>query len=158
MSKDKKDYNAKLNNNKDMPKLIELDAEAAQKWGGKKMVVAPPLDYDQIIKEIPKGKLLTTKEIRKIIAHKYQADITCPLTCGIFINLVAFASIERKENPTPFWRVLKVDGELNEKFPGGITLQKEYLEAEGHIICTKGKKKTKYYVKDYEKQLFHFED
>ena len=34
---DKKDFNAKMNNSKDMPKIIQLDSEASKKWGGKTM-------------------------------------------------------------------------------------------------------------------------
>lgn len=52
------------------------------------------------------------------------------------------------------WRTLKANGELNEKYPGGIESQKEKLEAEGHAILSKGRKNIRYYVKDYEKVLF----
>ncbi len=155
MDKNKgKKFNEKLMNNKDMPKIVTLDQQASRKWGGSKMVIAPPLDYDEIIKKIPKGKIITIDLIIKSIAKKYNADITCPLTCGIFINIVAWASYERTDNITPFWRVLKTNGELNEKFPESILLQKRQLELEGHIVYTKGKKKLKYYVKDFEKCIF----
>ena len=146
-NENKKDFNKKLNNSKDMPKIVELNLEAAEKWGGKTMVVAPPLDYDEIIKKVPKGKLITNEILRKTIAKKYNVDITCPLTCGIFVNIVAWASYQRKENITPYWRVLKSDGELNIKYPEGINLQKKLLEEEGHTIISKGTKNIKYYVK-----------
>ena len=42
--------------------------------------------------------------------------------------------------PTPYWRTLKANGELNEKYPNGIEAQKEKLEAEGHTIVQKGRK------------------
>jgi alkylated DNA nucleotide flippase Atl1 len=51
---------------------------------------------------------------------------------------------------TPYWRTLKKDGELNEKYPDGIEGQKALLEAEGHTIIQKGKK---YFVQDYADQL-----
>ena len=120
------------------------------------MVVAPPTDYDDIIKKIPYGKLVTTENIRNEIAKKYQVDMTCPFTCGIFINIVAYSSYQRSENPTPFWRVLKSNGELNSKFPEGIELQKRLLIEEGHTIITKGKNNIKYYVLDYQKKLYDF--
>lgn len=43
---------------------------------------------------------------------------------------------------------------MNEKYPGGIEIQKEMLEKEGHTIIQKGRKNIKYYVKDYESVLF----
>ena len=50
-NEDKKDFNAKMNNSKDMPKIVELDSEASKKWGGKTMVIAPPIDYDKLMKD-----------------------------------------------------------------------------------------------------------
>lgn len=149
----KKDFNYKMNNSKDMPKIIELDEEASKKWKGKTMVVAPPIDYDMFMKKVPIGKLITTDILRKALAKKYNTDITCPLTCGIFVNICAWASYQRNENITPFWRTLKSDGQLNIKYPEAIKLQKTLLEKEGHTIISKGKKNIKYYVKDFEKKL-----
>lgn len=39
----------------------------------------------------------------------------------------------------PWWRTLKSNGELNEKYPGGVENQKKLLEKEGHKIIQKGK-------------------
>ncbi len=75
------------------------------------------------------------------------------MTAGIFINIVAWASYQRSDNITSYWRVLKSDGELNFKYPEGIKLQKRLLEEEGHTIISKGTKNIKYYVKDFEKSL-----
>ena len=30
--------------------IVELDSEASKKWGGKTMVIAPPIDYDKLNK------------------------------------------------------------------------------------------------------------
>lgn len=108
MSKeDKKDFNAMLNNNKDMPKIVKIDdPEGIKKWGGETMIIAPPLYYDKIMASVPKGKLITTNEIRKKIACENFVDITCPLTAGIFINIVAWASYQRSESITSYWRTL----------------------------------------------------
>lgn len=153
-NEDKKDFNAQMNNNKNMPKIVKLDDEAAKKWGGKTMVVAPPLYYNEIMKEVPEGKVLTTKEIREKIAKKSNVEITCPLTAGIFINICAWASYQRDNDKTPYWRILKSNGELNPKYPGGVEEQAKLLKKEGHEIITKGTKNIKYYVKDYENSLY----
>lgn len=153
-NENKKDFNEMMNNNKNMPKIVDLDEEGAKKWGGKRMIIAPPLYYDAVMKRIPEGKVVTLSEIRKHIAEENNADITCPLTAGIFTNICAWASYQRDNDITPYWRVLKGDGELNPKYPESIELQKQKLESEGHEIITKGKKNIKYYVKDYENKLF----
>lgn len=118
-------------------------------------LLLPPLTYDEVMKKVPRGKVITTNEIRKYVAKKNNVEITCPLTAGIFINIVAWASHQREENITPYWRTLKANGELNEKYPEGV--QKKKLEEEGHTIISKGRTKIKYYVKDYEKDLYELE-
>lgn len=152
----KKDFNVMLNNRKDMPKIVELDEEGAKKWGGRRMVIAPPIAYDEIMRKVPKGMVITTNELRKYMANKYKTDITCPLTAGIFINIVAWASYQRNKDITPYWRTLKADGELNVKYPEAISLQKEKLEEEGFKIIQKGKKNIKYYVENYMESIFKF--
>lgn len=152
-NENKKDFNVRMNDSKDMPKIVELDNDGTKKWGGKTMVIAPPLDYNELMKKVPKGKLITTDILRKSIAKKYKVDITCPLTCGIFVNICAWASYQRETDITPYWRTIKSDGELNPKYPKAIELQKRLLEEEGHTIISKGSKNIKYYVKDFEKSL-----
>lgn len=68
------------------------------------------------------------------------------------------ASVHRTKNKTPYWRTLKANGELNEKYPGGIEAQKAKLEAEGHTVIAKGRKKIEYVVKDYENALFELHE
>ncbi|MDI6794886.1 MAG: MGMT family protein [bacterium] len=75
---------------------------------------------------------------------------------GIFIRVAAEAAeedlMEGRREPTPYWRVIKTDGSLNEKFPGGTDHQAARLIEEGHAIEPgKGKKPPK--VKEFEKSL-----
>lgn len=154
-NEDKKDFNAMLRDKKDMPKLqIITDAKSIEKYGGDKMYFAPPMDYDQVMKRIPRGKVITVGKIREYFAKQNNADFTEPITAGVFVSIAAWASFQRSEDETPYWRTLKAKGELNEKYPGGIAAQREKLEAEGHTIIQKGRTNIKYYVKDYEKSLF----
>ena len=76
------------------------------------------------------------------------------MTAGLFISIAAWASHQREENITPYWRTLKTDGELNAKYPGGIEAQKKMLEEEGHVIIQKGRKNIRFFVKDCENVLF----
>ncbi len=151
----KKDFNAMLHDSKDMPKFQTLtDQGSIEKYGGDRMYFAPPIDYDKVMRLVPFGKLLTVGTIREYFARQNGADFTEPITAGIFVSIAAWASCQRAEDKTPYWRTLKANGELNPKFPGGVAAQKKLLEKEGHVIIQKGRKNIRYYVKDYEQALF----
>lgn len=154
-NEDKKDFNAMLHDSKDMPKFqIITDQKSIEKYGGNKMYFAPPMDYDKIMRQIPYGKVITIEKIREYFAKLSKADFTEPITAGIFVSIAAWASHQRSEDKTPYWRTLKANGELNPKYPGGIVAQKEKLEAEGHTIIQKGRTNIRYFVKSYEDSLF----
>jgi len=149
----KKTYNEKLNSSGDLPKIEDLTdkPEAVKRMGGTKMLIAAPSQYNEIMAAVPEGKLTTVDRIRAHLAAQAGADVTCPLTAGIFTSICAHASEERDHDQIPWWRTLKMNGELNEKYPGGFDRQKHLLEAEGHTVIQKGKR---YFVKNYEQKLF----
>ncbi len=152
---DKKDFNAMLQDAKDMPKLqIVTDEATIKKYGGERMYFAPPAAYDALMKRVPFGKVLTVGAIREYLARENGADFTEPITAGIFVSIAAWASYQRSGDETPYWRTLKANGELNAKYPGGVEAQKELLEKEGHTILQRGRTNIRYYVKDYERVLF----
>ena len=154
-NEDKKDFNAMLHDSKDMPKIQTItDEKSIEKYGGSRMYFAPPMDYDRVMKRVPMGKVITVGEIREYFAKLNGADFTEPITAGVFVSIAAWASYQRTEDETPWWRTLKANGELNPKYPGGVEAQKEKLEAEGHTIVQKGRTNIRYFVKDYEKFLF----
>lgn len=154
-NENKKDFNAMLHDNKDMPKFQTItDQKSIEKYGGNRMYFAPPIDYDKVMRKIPNGKVITVGKIREYFAKLNGADFTEPITAGVFVSIAAWASHQRSEDKTPYWRTLKANGELNEKYPGGIDAQKEKLEKEGHTIIQKGRKNIRYYVKDYENVSF----
>jgi hypothetical protein len=117
------------------PKLVDVPEKWAEKIGHGRMLVPSPLLIDATVKKIPKGKLATVNEIRDYLADQYWADMTCPLTTGIFLNISANTAEEDKAKGksriTPYWRVLKEHGILNPKFPGGVQQQANYLRQEG---------------------------
>lgn len=144
-----------LHDGKDMPKFQTItDEKSIKKYGGNRMYFAPPIDYDKVMKRVPCGKVITVGMIREYFARLNDADFTEPITAGIFVSIAAWASFQRTEDETPYWRTLKANGELNAKYPGSVEAQKERLEAEGHTILQKGRTNIRYYVKDYEKALF----
>lgn len=157
-NENKKNFNAMLHERRDMPRIQTItDAASIKKYGGDRMYFAPPVDYDEVMRRVPFGKLTTVGEIREYFARCSGADFTEPITAGVFISIAAWASFQRESDKTPDWRTLKANGELNPKYPGGVGEQKALLERERHTVVQKGRKNIKYYVKDYEKALFDLE-
>ena len=150
-----KTFNEKLQFAGDLPKVEKLDNPLLiERYKADTMVIAAPVEYDQLMKKVPKGKLTTIDRMLAYMARKYNAGCACPMTAGIFVNIAAHASEERGgKSETPWWRTLKKDGQLSEKFPDGIEGHKTRLEAEGHTIVQKGKR---YFVDNYEKKIFQF--
>jgi hypothetical protein len=126
------------------PAVFEMDGKNAQRYGSGKMVIPTPMMVDEVIRGVRKGKLITTGELRKILAEKMGADVTCPLCTGIFVRISAETAEEDraagKARVTPYWRVVTDKGELNEKFPGGAAAAAKKLRQEGHRVVGKGKR------------------
>lgn len=99
----KKDFNAMLHNNKDMPKFQTItDPKSIEKYGGSRMYFAPPIEYDKVMRTVPYGKVITVGAIREYFAKESGADFTEPITAGIFISIAAWASEQRFEDKTPY--------------------------------------------------------
>ncbi len=154
--KPRKSWQEKLAESKGLPKVEKIPPKLVKRWGTGTVAIPAPKEVDEIMKKVPKGNLITINQIREILAKKHHATIGCPITTGIFACIAARAAeearAEGKKDTTPYWRTLKSQGELNEKYPGGVEAQTEHLKEEGHLIEPgKGKKPPK--VKDFEKYL-----
>ena len=151
----KKSWREKLADDKDLPKVAEVTGKLSQRWGEGRMVIAAPREVDALMKQVPKGRVVTINELRAALARKHRADFACPITTGIFSWIAAHAAAEDeaegKKRVTPYWRTLKMGGEVNPKYPGGVAAQAKRLRAEGHKIIAKGRRTL---VADYEKKLF----
>jgi alkylated DNA nucleotide flippase Atl1 len=147
---------AKLNA-KQEPKIVRRLPERVKHWGppGASMVISTPAEVDVLIAKIPKGKLATINTLRDALARRHGTMIACPITTGIFASIAARAAAEMEamgaKRVTPWWRVLKSDGKLNEKMPGGLAEHRKRLAAEGHKVARKGK--SALIVADFEKRL-----
>ena len=160
-SRQRKSWREKLADSKDLPKVVEITGKMSTRWGTGTVVIPAPREVDEIMKKVPRGKLITINQIREILARKYGATIGCPITTGIFASIAARAAEEEaaegRVDVTPYWRTLKSDGELNPKYPGGIEAQRAHLEAEGHTVKP-GRGKAPPKVKDFEKHLVQLEE
>ena len=162
ISRKKKSWQEKLADKEGWPKVLKLEKRfpcynAVHSMGagvGDDVVLANPSEVTDIMRRIPKGKLITIVEICKAIAKKHQVKGCCSLTTGIFIMIAAYAVKEAasqgKKLGIPYWRTLKAQGLLNEKYPGGTQAQQELLEKEGFKVVRKGRKA---YVENYTEHL-----
>lgn len=111
---------------------------------GDDIVLVNPSEVVEIMKQVPRGKLVTIVEICKEIAKQHNVKGYCSLTTGIFIMTAANAAEEvardGKSPDIPYWRTLKSGGFLNPKYPDGQEAHKRLLEQEGYNIVQKGKK------------------
>ena len=151
----KKSWREKLADDKGLPRVAKVTGKMSQRWGSGTMVIAAPREVDALMKQVPKGRVVTINELRAALAEKHKAGFACPITTGIFAWIAAHAAAEDeaegKKRITPFWRTLKNGGEVNPKYPGGVDSVAQRLRAEGHKIVAKGKRTL---VADYEKRLF----
>ena len=140
MAKPKKSWREKLADSKDLPKTL---------------VIPAPFEVDTLMKQVPRGQVVTINELRAALAAKHKVNFACPLTTGIFSWIAAHAAAEAEtagtKRITPYWRTLKTGGEINPKYPGGVDVVAKRLRAEGHKIVQKGKRSL---VADHEKKLF----
>ena len=153
--KTKKSWREKLADDKDLPKVGEATGKNSQHWGAGRFVIPAPREVDALMKQVPRGHVVTINELRTALAKKHGTDFACPLTTGIFSWIAAHAAAEAEaegvKRITPFWRTLKTGGEINPKYPGGVEQISKRLRSEGHKIVSKGKR---FLVADYGKAVF----
>jgi len=164
----KKTWVQKIEDKKTFPKILKLEKSfpcynAVHKMGanaGDPVILVNASEIWPLMAEVPQGRLTTISDICKQIAKKHKVKGCCTLTTGIFIMSIANAVEEAVVSgdkssliKIPYWRTLKADGFLNEKYPGGLEEHKKRLEDEGYKITARGKK---YQVTNFEKYLFRF--
>lgn len=164
----KKTWIQKLEDKETFPKVLKLEKSfpcynGVHKMGaneGDPIVLVNASEIMPLMNKVPKGKVVTIREICKKIARNHKVKGCCSLTTGIIIMTVANAveeAIAQGDRSAltriPYWRTLKADGFLNEKYPGGLEGQKKRLEKEGHSVVARGKK---FQVSDVENSLVKY--
>ena len=141
----RKTWEEKLNDAKDLPKVVHLKGKAKKRLRANTMAIASPREIYSFIQEVPAGRVATLVDLQSAVARKHGAEIACPLTTGIFTWITANASedLEARQpgSGAPYWRILKRDGSLNPKYPGGVKGQAARLAEEG-VTCEKRGAKT----------------
>ena len=153
--KKRKSWREKLADDKGLPKVGRVEGGKGVRSGEGLMVIPAPREVDALMKTVPRGKVTTINELRAALAKKHKADFTCPITTGIFSWIAANAAAEDaaagRKRVTPYWRTLKMGGEVNPKYPGGVAALTKLLRAEGHKISLRGKRS---FVADFQARLF----
>ena len=144
----KKTYQEQMRNSYPEHPIIKPIPENMKKtWGEGTQVLPSPLEIRDVMRTIPKSKVMTAKELCTVLAKKHKVDIACPYTTGILMNIVARAIEEDENDDTPWWRTLGSCGELKPKYPNAPEEQMALLEAEGFSFVKKGKKCVYWVVK-----------
>ena len=159
MSYQRKTWQEKLADSKGHPTVFRITEKQSKRWGSGTCVIPAPMDVNDLMRRVPKGKLTTIDEMRKVLARRHGTTIACPITTGIFSWIAAHAAAEAEaqgiQRVTPYWRTLKAGGELNPKYPGGVAALKRRLVAEGHNVVQKRKR---FFVEDFAGRLARLED
>lgn len=104
---------------------------------GEIMLIPSPKIIDAFIRTIPKGTEMDVPTMRKKLAKKYKAQVTCPITTGFHLRAVAENALEAKERGaklaeiTPFWRVLDRDAPTTARLSCGVDFVVQQRRREG---------------------------
>lgn len=117
--------------------MIPPRAPGYKEAKGGPMVISSPAEVDEMLRTVRRGEVLTLTHLRAAIAEKHGVAVACPVSTAIFANMAARAAEELRasgapaDRLTPWWRLLKPDGYLNPKLPGGVERQALLLMNDG---------------------------
>ena len=104
----------------------------------------------EMVRQVPEGQLTTPNIIRQKLADRFGVAVTCPYDTRIALQAIA----NDPETNTAYWRVIKTNGELVAKYPGGTVGHAARLQEEGFTINKTGKKPK---VAGFKAHLFQFD-
>ena len=74
MVKTPKSWQDKLADSKDLPKVVEIDEKMSKRWGTGTVCIPAPIEVDEIMRRVPRGKLTTINQVRETLARKHGAS------------------------------------------------------------------------------------
>jgi hypothetical protein len=104
--------------------------------GPGRMLLPSDATVAALIGEVPEKMVITTDLLCKVLAQRFKVQGTCPVTTRKALQAIAADA----SKPVAYWRVIKQNGELIEKYPGGVEGQAAHLREEGFTIDGSGKK------------------
>ena len=73
--KAKKSWQEKLRQSKGLPCVEPIPPKMTRIWGTGTLCVPAPLEVDEIMRSVPRGRLITVNQIREIVAKRHGATI-----------------------------------------------------------------------------------
>jgi hypothetical protein len=109
---------------------------------GDRLLVPTPLLLAEEVARIQRGCVITISALREALAHRFQADRTCPLASGRHATVLAGVvgeDLRKKRAPRwPIWRLVGDDGVLNPKWPLATRYRATRLREEGLRVTRHG--------------------
>ncbi len=103
--------------------IKRLDTNFADMKAGDLMLISTPQKIADYINSIPKNENRDLSQMRIDLAKQAKADITCPVTSGIFTRIIAERSLELmaegKDPIAPFWKVIDPKSSMAKKLSCG---------------------------------------
>ena len=65
----------KLADSKDFPRVVEITGKMSTRWGTGTVCIPAPMEVDEIMRKVPRGKLITINQIREVVAKRHGATI-----------------------------------------------------------------------------------
>jgi alkylated DNA nucleotide flippase Atl1 len=116
--------------------IVDIPEERLGFFGGAgKMLLPGPATVAALIEKTPVGRLITTNLLCQKLARQFNVRGTCPVTT----RKALWALAQDPGAKVAYWRVVKADGGLMNRFPGGADGQAERLRKEGFTLDRKGK-------------------
>ena len=66
MARKKKTWREKMANDKGYPKVFPIDQTKSKRWGEGTFVIPAPMEVNELMGRVPKGKLTTIDELHKL--------------------------------------------------------------------------------------------
>ena len=104
---------------------------------GQIMLVPTARMIADFMSAIPPGQTVDPKTMRRELAERHHAEVTCPIYTGYHLRTVAEAALEAYaagvpvEAITPFWRVLDAASPTAGRLPNGPAFVATRRAAEG---------------------------
>jgi alkylated DNA nucleotide flippase Atl1 len=107
-----------------------------------------------LVAQIPSGQVVTSDVLRRKLADQFGVEVACPYDTKMALLAIANdSSLHQSGLKVPYWRVVKANGELNPKYPGGLEAHVALLKSEGFTVDDSGKKPR---IKPFKDKLFAF--
>jgi len=116
--------------------IVDIPKDRLSFFGGAgRMLLPSPTTVAALVEKVPAGKLVTTNLLCQKLAEQFNVRGTCPVTTQQALQAFAHDA----GNEVAYWRVIKADGGLIARFPGGAEGQAERLTKEGFALDRRGK-------------------